>query len=134
MTTAEKIITARARAFSGQRIRTHKFMVSAGMVRVWDSIAGHYTTCHSLSPAATRRILRLAGFGKLGSINGSAVRSVYRGTQWTRELQVRLFVTEDGKIWLGYGELPENFSHVANVGDRGTEGTSRAAIRRAANA
>ena len=71
---------------------------------------------------------------KLGQINGRAVRCIYRGTQWTSKLPVRLFVTEDDKIWLGYGELPERFSHVANVGDRDTEGTSRDAVRRAANA
>jgi hypothetical protein len=31
-----------------------------GSVLVWDSIAGHYTRCHSLGPSAVRRIRRLA--------------------------------------------------------------------------
>lgn len=59
--TADRVVTARAKAFSGESIRTHKFMVSAdGDVRVWDSVAGYYTTCHSLSIGAQRRIRRIA--------------------------------------------------------------------------
>ena len=55
------IITARARAFAGTAIATHQFCVdSHGTVRVWDSIAGHSTTCHSLAPSAIARIRRLA--------------------------------------------------------------------------
>lgn len=54
-------ITARAKAFSGHGIGTHRFAVDAdGTVRVWDPIAGHYTRCHSLSSSAERRIRRLA--------------------------------------------------------------------------
>ncbi len=59
--TTDRTITARCRAFSGQSIQTHRCMVSAdGTVRVWDSVAGHYTTCHSLSESAQQRIRRLA--------------------------------------------------------------------------
>lgn len=54
-------ITARAKAFSNEGIKTHKFSVDAdGTVRVWDSVAGHYTTCHSLSKSAEARIRKLA--------------------------------------------------------------------------
>lgn len=55
-------ITARARAFSGESVREHKFYVdlSDGGVLVWDSVAGHYTNCNSLSAAAKKRILNLA--------------------------------------------------------------------------
>ena len=54
-------VTARAAAFSHTGIRTHKFAVdSSGVVRVWDSVAAHYTTCHSLSESAQRRIRTLA--------------------------------------------------------------------------
>ena len=57
-----KEITARAKAFSRESIREYKFAVDAdGTVRVWDSVAGHYTTCHSLSASAIRRIVKLAG-------------------------------------------------------------------------
>lgn len=54
-------ITARAKAFSSEGIKTHKFSVdSDGTVRVWDHAAGHYTTCHSLSKSAQARIRKLA--------------------------------------------------------------------------
>jgi len=54
------IITVRCRAFSGQPTRTHRVMVEQdGMVRVWDEVAGHYTTCHALSHATIRRIVRM---------------------------------------------------------------------------
>jgi hypothetical protein len=56
-----KEITARAKAFSGEGIQTHKFNVDAeGTVRVWDSVAGYFTTCHSLSKSAEARIRKLA--------------------------------------------------------------------------
>jgi len=32
-----------------------------GNVRVFDSIAGHYTQCHSLSPSVCTRVRRLTG-------------------------------------------------------------------------
>jgi hypothetical protein len=62
MTTAtETKVTARAAAFAGQGVREHRFLVDTdGTVRVWDSIAGHYTACHNLSDAAQRRIRKLA--------------------------------------------------------------------------
>jgi hypothetical protein len=54
-------ITARAKAFSNEGIKTHKFSVDAdGTVRAWDSVAGHFTTCHSLSKSAEARIRKLA--------------------------------------------------------------------------
>jgi len=55
-----RVITVRCRAFSGQPTRTHRVMVEQdGMVRVWDEVAGHYTTCHALSHATIRRIVRM---------------------------------------------------------------------------
>ena len=58
---AEKTITVRAKAFSGEGVREHRVRVDAdGTVRVWDSVAGHYTMCHSLSKGAERRIVKLA--------------------------------------------------------------------------
>ena len=53
-------IKARARAFSGEGVREHKFMISDDAVRVWDPVAGHYTRCNSLSPSAEKRIRKLA--------------------------------------------------------------------------
>jgi hypothetical protein len=58
---AVRNIETRAKAFSGRGIERIKARVdSDGTVRVWDSVAGHYTTCHSLSPSAVRRIRRMA--------------------------------------------------------------------------
>ncbi|HPZ83878.1 MAG TPA: hypothetical protein PL064_10605 [Thermogutta sp.] len=60
-TTNDVIITARAKAFAGQGVRNHKVLVEpSGSVRVWDDVAGHYTTCHSLSASAERRLRKLA--------------------------------------------------------------------------
>jgi hypothetical protein len=62
-TTAQKSeieFTGRARAFSGQGLRTYRFMLTHGELRVWDSVADHYTTCHSLTPAMVRRLAKSA--------------------------------------------------------------------------
>ena len=54
-------VIARAKAFSNDSIRTHKFEVdSDGTVRVWDSVAGYYTRCHNLSESAKKRIVKTA--------------------------------------------------------------------------
>jgi hypothetical protein len=53
-------ITARAKAFTGERVRLHRFSVTNGVVRVWDSVAGHYTTCHAMSERTLARIANLA--------------------------------------------------------------------------
>jgi len=56
-----KIITTRARAFAGQAIRSHKFAIDTdGTVKVWDSVAGHFTACHSLGKSAIARIRKMA--------------------------------------------------------------------------
>lgn len=61
MTTAtERVVTIRAKAFTGQRVRQHRVLVGADSVRVWDSVAGHYTACHVLSASARRRAEKLA--------------------------------------------------------------------------
>lgn len=61
---ADKKLTVRARAFTGHPIETHRVLVEAdGTIRVYDSIAGHYTVCHALSKSAERRIRRLAKMG-----------------------------------------------------------------------
>lgn len=53
-------IFARAKAFTGQGVREHRFLVRGAEVKVWDPIAGHYTNCHCLSAATKRRIARIA--------------------------------------------------------------------------
>lgn len=55
----ETKLTVRANAFG--KIETIRCLVDAdGTIRVWDSVAGHYTTCHSLSESAIRRIQKMA--------------------------------------------------------------------------
>jgi hypothetical protein len=56
MTTATKTMTIRAKAFAGEGVRSHKVQIDGDTIRVWDSVAKHYTTCHSLSQSAIRRI------------------------------------------------------------------------------
>lgn len=53
-------ITIRAKAFTGRGIETVRVLVdSDGTIRVWDSVAGHYTRCHILSRSAQARIRKL---------------------------------------------------------------------------
>ena len=67
------------------------------------------------------------------AINNSPVRCVYRVRRDIGQGIVRLFVTRDAKIWIGYGAYPAVYLHCANVGDRQTSGTGRDAVCRAAN-
>jgi arginine/ornithine N-succinyltransferase beta subunit len=63
--TSENVVTIRAKAFAGDILREHRCMVDeGGTVRVWDSVAGHYTTCHSLSRGAQQRARKLAANGR----------------------------------------------------------------------
>lgn len=65
-----KIFEARAKAFCG-RMEIVKIQVTietlpitlarvCGIIRVWDPVAGYYTTCHSLSESAKSRIRKIA--------------------------------------------------------------------------
>ena len=59
--TTTTTITARARAFQSEPIQAYRFEIEPdGTVRVYDSVAGHYTLCHSLSRSAISRLRRLA--------------------------------------------------------------------------
>lgn len=52
-------VKARCKAFSGQSVEEHRILIGADKsVRVWDSVAGHYTTCHILSRPAQLRIIK----------------------------------------------------------------------------
>jgi len=55
-----KYVTARAKAFKSQSVRTYEFQIDGETVRVWNDLAKHFTTCHSLSKSAIARIRRLA--------------------------------------------------------------------------
>lgn len=52
-------ITARAKVFG--KFAEYKFQIDGyGNIRVWDDVAGHFTTCHDMTAAQKRRILKLA--------------------------------------------------------------------------
>ena len=55
------VVSARAKAFTGEPVRMNKFFVELdGTVRVWDEVGQIFTVCHALSVAAQRRIAKLA--------------------------------------------------------------------------
>ena len=52
-------MTIRCRAFSGEGVRNNKILVEPGKngrVLVWDSVAGHYTACHSIAAKTQAKI------------------------------------------------------------------------------
>lgn len=53
-------ITARAKAFSGQGVRQHLFLVTNDDVKVYDPIAQHFTSCHAMGYEVKSRIARLS--------------------------------------------------------------------------
>ena len=51
----------RGKVFSGQGIRTADVQVDDNdTIRVWDDVAEHWTTCHSISARNQREIVRAA--------------------------------------------------------------------------
>ena len=57
----KKILDAAIRAPSGGNTQGWRFLlVDDAGVYVMDPVSGHYTTCHSLSSSAERRIRKLA--------------------------------------------------------------------------
>lgn len=56
----KKTITLRCKAFSTESLRKYSIKISEdGTVRVYDSVAGHYTTCHALSARTMARIRKM---------------------------------------------------------------------------
>jgi hypothetical protein len=47
-------------AFSTERGRYRAIVAEGGVVLVWDSLAGHYTSLHSLKPTQIAYVLRRA--------------------------------------------------------------------------
>jgi hypothetical protein len=47
-------------AFRGSRRKRHQCSVIDGVVRVWDPIAGYYTTCHRMPEGMQRRLVLTA--------------------------------------------------------------------------
>ena len=52
---------AKVKAFSGEGVRKNRIMIDDDdAVRVYDSVAGYYTTCHALSARTVARLVRQA--------------------------------------------------------------------------
>jgi hypothetical protein len=52
-------LTIRCKAFSGEGARMNKVLVEpgrSGAILVWDSVAGHYTACHSIGAKTQAKI------------------------------------------------------------------------------
>ena len=52
-------MTVRCKAFSGEGVRENKILVEPGKngrVLAWDSVAGHYTACHSIAAKTQAKI------------------------------------------------------------------------------
>jgi hypothetical protein len=61
----EKVITIRAKAFTGYGIeKIHAMVHTDGTVWVYDDVAKHYTNCHALSPRSQQKIRQLAGWSE----------------------------------------------------------------------
>jgi hypothetical protein len=58
--TTDVVVTVRAKAFGGRAEDVRCSVSPEGTVRVWDSVAGYYTTCHSMGKAAQERVRKLA--------------------------------------------------------------------------
>jgi len=58
-------------AFTNDRRATHTIAVDgAGNVRVWDSVAGHFTNYHALSDAQCARLVKKARREAIGTVAG----------------------------------------------------------------
>ena len=54
-------LTVRCKPFRHEGVRQHKLLVEGdGTVLVWDDVADHFTSCHSLGESAIKRIRKLA--------------------------------------------------------------------------
>ena len=54
-------LTVRCKAFSSEGVRSNRLLVEAnGTIRVFDSVAGHYTTVHAIGKATESKIRKLA--------------------------------------------------------------------------
>lgn len=60
--TTHVILDARAAAIPGEGVRMYRFRVDLadGSIRVWDAVAGYYTSCHVLGPSARSRLVEQA--------------------------------------------------------------------------
>jgi hypothetical protein len=54
------VVTIRTRAFSGHGVELVRCLVSGGEVLVWDAVARHYTSCHSMNSRAVAIVRRRA--------------------------------------------------------------------------
>lgn len=55
-----EIKSVEVKGFSGRGYSGLAYVETDGTVRIYDSVAQHYTTCHSLSATAVAKLNRLA--------------------------------------------------------------------------
>lgn len=57
-----KIIQIRCKAFCRQGVKINRIQIADdGTVRVWDNVARHFTTCHSLTARSIGKIAKCLG-------------------------------------------------------------------------
>lgn len=55
-----RIIQLKLKAFSSEPPQIYKIQVDGGVVRVWDSVAGYFTSRHRLTPSQIKRVINAA--------------------------------------------------------------------------
>jgi hypothetical protein len=61
-TTGNFTFSARCKAFAAEGVRDNLLMIDGDSLRVWDSAAGYFTSCHSLSKAVQKRLIAARTF------------------------------------------------------------------------
>lgn len=85
----ETTLTVRCRPFSGYPTAEHRVSVDdSGVVRVYDAVAGHYTTVHSLS-ARTQRRIRHAASESCATIRTTRTYEIYENGHCFARLEAR---------------------------------------------
>ena len=81
-----QVLTVRCQAFpesQGSRSINRVIVDNDGTIRVWDNIAGYYSTCHSLSEDDQRRIRKLAAEMKTElDVAPRLFNALYELVQW----------------------------------------------------
>jgi hypothetical protein len=104
-------ITANVRAFSGEGRKSNRIAVDGDTVRVWDSVAGHFTTCHLVVVH-----YRIVGFGPV--VAPAAISTDREKTAAARQRACEAdqsgYTTANTRI---YGYLSRAQARAGDIGD-----------------